>query len=386
MEADFNAQKTEESEPVLRESAATGSAEVRGHATPRQIVDPSWQRVQAGSQLGIFLLALLYTAYAAASVLKPLVVATLLFLLLHPIVRWLTEAGLRAGLAAFLIVGVLLSLIGFGGYKLSVPAEEWSEQIPRALRQIGAELRGAKRPVEKVSQMAEEAEKIADIGGGSPKQQVIVEEPGLADSLWASLQSFMFGTGLAVAFLLFLLVYGERSLQKLFIFLLPKTRSDVLAEMPIAIERRVSAYLGAFCLENIGLALVATLLFWFLGMPSPALWGCLGGILNFVPYLGAITTSTLVGLVAYASADDIWRALTVGGSYLALSTIEGTLIQPVVLGRRLSLNPIVMLLFVTLGTWLWGIVGALVAVPCLVVVKAVCDQVSALKPLGSLLT
>jgi predicted PurR-regulated permease PerM len=283
-------------------------------------------------------------------------------------------------------VGVLLSLIGFAGYKLSVPAEEWSEQIPRALRQIGDELRGAKRPVEKVSQMAEEAEKIADIGGGSPKQQVIVEEPGLADSLWASLQSFMFGTALAVAFLLFLLVYGERSLQKLFIFLLPKTRSDVLAEMPIAIERRVSAYLGAFCLENIGLALVATLLFWFLGMPSPALWGCLGGILNFVPYLGAITTSTLVGLVAYASADDIWRALTVGGSYLALSSIEGTLIQPVVLGRRLSLNPIVMLLSVTLGTWLWGIVGALVAVPCLVVVKTVCDQVSPLKPVGALLS
>ena len=392
MKADFTAQGTEEGEQDLQESTATekspatGSTEVREHAIPRQIVDASWQRIQAGSQMGIFFLALLYTAYVGASVLKPLVVAALLFLLLHPIVRWLTKAGVRAGIAASLIVSVLLGVIGFVGYRLSVPATEWSEQIPRALRQIGDELRGVKRPVEKVSQMAEEAEKIADMDGESPKQEVVVEEPGLARSLWESLQSFMFGAALAIAFLLFLLIYGERSLQKLLIFLLPKTGSDAPAEIPIAIERRVSTYLGAFCLENIGLALVATLLFWLLGMPSPALWGCLGGVLNFVPYLGAITTSTVVGLVAYASADDIWRALTVAGSYLALSSIEGTLIQPVVLGRRLSLNPLVMLLSVTLGTWLWGIVGALVAVPCLVVVKAVCDQVSALKPLGALLT
>ncbi len=386
MKPDLTAHKKKDGDPGLPESTATESTEVREHAIPRHMRDAWWQRIQAGSQTGLFFLALLYTAYVGASVLKPLVVATLLFLLLHPIVRWLTKAGVPAGLSALLIVGVLLGVIGFAGYKLSVPATEWSEQIPRALRQIRDELRGVQRPVEKVSQMAEEAEKIADMGTGSPKQQVVVEEPGLADSLWASLQSFFFGSALAIVFLVFLLVYGERSLQKLFVLLLPKTRSDAPAAIPTAIERHVSAYLGAFCLENIGLALAATLLFWFLGVPSPALWGCLGGLLNFVPYLGAITTSAVVGLVAYASADDISRALTVGGSYLALSSIEGTLIQPIVLGRRLSLNPIVMLLSVTLGTWLWGIVGALVAVPCLVVVKTVCDQVSALKPFGSLLT
>jgi predicted PurR-regulated permease PerM len=386
MKADLNEHNTEDADPGLQEFTATESTEVREDAVPRQMSDARWQRIQAGAQTGLFFLALLYTAHVGASVLKPLVVAALLFLLLHPIVRWLTKAGVRAGLAASLVVGVLLSAIGFAGYKLSVPATEWSEQIPRALRQIRDELRGVERPVEKVSQMAEEAEKLVDMGTGRTKQEVVVEEPGLADSLWASLQSFFFGGALAIVFLVFLLVYGERSLQKLFVFLLPNTRPDALAEIPTAIEHRVSAYLGAFCLENIGLALAATLLFWLLGVPSPALWGCLGGLLNFVPYLGAITTSAIVGLVAYASADDIWRALTVGGSYLMLSSIEGTLIQPVVLGRRLSLNPIVMLLFVTLGTWLWGIVGALVAVPCLVVVKTVCDQVSALKPLGSLLT
>lgn len=375
-----------EDQAAVEETAAAGPVADARQPAPPQALSRYWQRVQAGAQIGLFVLALLYTAHIAKGILQPLVVATLLYFLLHPIVRRAARAGMPVALASILIVGGMLGAAGTVGYQLWGPAIEWSEQAPRTLRRIGGELRVLKRPAQSVSQAAEEAEKIAAVEDEGRNREVRIEQPGLAESVWTTLRAFLLGTVLAIALLLFLLVYGERVIVRLLAFLLPQAHRDASEEIPLAVERRVSAYLRAFCLENAGLALVATLMFWLQGMPSPALWGILGGLLNFIPYLGAVTTSSVVGLVAYATFGTIWPALSVMGSYMALTAIEGVFIQPVVLGRRLSLNPLVMLIAVALGAWLWGIVGALVAVPSLVVLEAICDRVAVLKPFAALLS
>jgi predicted PurR-regulated permease PerM len=125
--------------------------------------------------------------------------------------------------------------------------------------------------------------------------------------------------------------------------------------------------------------------FWLIGLPNPALWGMMGAVLNFIPYLGALTTITIVTLVATATFQSLGHALLAPACYLALATIEGNFVTPYIMGRRLMLNPVVIFIGVTFWGWLWGIPGALLAVPMLVMFKIFCDHSEPLAPIGEFL-
>lgn len=122
-----------------------------------------------------------------------------------------------------------------------------------------------------------------------------------------------------------------------------------------------------------------------LDMPNPVLWGVMAGLLNFVPYLGAIVGTGVVALVAVLTFDDVGRVLIPPVSYLALTSLEGQFITPTILGRRLRLNPVVIFVWLVFWGWIWGVPGALVAVPMLAAFKIVCDRVENLRPVGDFL-
>lgn len=367
--------------PASPDSARAAQPDRSG--TPRSI-----ERIRLAALVGLFVLAVLYAAYVARAILQPLVVAGLLYCLLHPVVRRLSGAGVPVALASALVVGGLAGAIGLAGYHLADPAANAIEQAPRTLRQIGRELRSIKSPAEDVSEAAEEAEKIGDVDGeeSGGKVEVTVAEPGLADSVWTALQAVFAGAIATAVLLFFLLIHGERLLELVLRSIFPGIDANAEPAVHIEIERRVSVFLGTFCLENFGLATVATLLFWLLEMPNPIFWGVLGGMFNFIPYLGPLMSSGIVGLVGYAHFRDVWQSIYISGAFLALTAFEGTIVQPVVFGRSLSLNPLVIFLAVAFGMWFWGIIGALVAVPSLIVIRAVCDQFSSLKTVSALLS
>ena len=187
--------------------------------------------------------------------------------------------------------------------------------------------------------------------------------------------------------LLFLLASGTMFYEKM-IGVLP-TFSDKKRALTIAydVEREVSHYLLTITMINMGFGLFIAVAMSIIGMPNPVLWGVAGAaLLNFVPYIGAVAGIVMVGLVSLISFDAISYAVIPPLIYTLAAVLEGQFITPILLGRRLELNPVAIFIFVALWGWAWGIVGAIIAVPLLVAVKVFCDHFDGLTSFGEFLS
>jgi predicted PurR-regulated permease PerM len=137
---------------------------------------------------------------------------------------------------------------------------------------------------------------------------------------------------------------------------------------------------------NIGLGAIAGAGLFFMGVPNALMWGMLVAILNFVPYFGPIAGIILLATVGLLTFDTVWSGLLPPAWYLLLHFLEANFITPVALGRRFTLNPVVIFVSLIFWTWLWGVPGALLSVPILVSIKVVCDHVPSLFYVSELLT
>ncbi|MFD1880269.1 AI-2E family transporter [Paracoccus pacificus] len=186
-------------------------------------------------------------------------------------------------------------------------------------------------------------------------------------------------------FLFFLLASGDllylRIVQSFDTMAKKRAAYNALRE----IEESLGAYLGAITIINAALGVIIGVTMWAWGMPSPILWGIAGFLLNYVPYIGAMIGYVGSALVALVVFDDVWTAVLVGGSYLALTAIEGQFITPHFVARRLQLNTVVVFLTVALWAWLWSILGMVVAVPMLVVLRVLSEHIPALEKFGNFL-
>jgi predicted PurR-regulated permease PerM len=188
-------------------------------------------------------------------------------------------------------------------------------------------------------------------------------------------------------FLLLFLLASQDSFLRSLVRVLPRLREKKLAvEVLRGIEREISRYLMTITLINLGLGAAIGVAMQLLGLPNPYLWGAMAALFNFIPYVGAICGAAIVGLVALLQDGVEAYALAVPATYLALSGIEGMLVTPAIVGRRLRLRPVVVFLGVLAWGWLWGIAGALLAIPMLVVLNILCRHVEPLQPLGEFLS
>jgi predicted PurR-regulated permease PerM len=217
------------------------------------------------------------------------------------------------------------------------------------------------------------------------KPAVAVERPSF-DQAFGTVQRAV-GTVLVTLMLLyFLLASGDLFLRKL-IRVIPGLRDRIIAvEISRSIQTDIGRYFAATTLINIGLGILTTLVMMALSMPSPALIGTAAAILNFLPYVGAAVTLLGVFVVGALSFDGATQVITPVLAFLTLATIEGQLVQPIVLGRRLALNPVAVFIWVLLWGWLWGVPGLLVAVPMLVALRICAEKIPRLQPLAELLS
>lgn len=200
--------------------------------------------------------------------------------------------------------------------------------------------------------------------------------------LWSALTT----TGIALVFVLFLLGSGNMVYDKI-VRVLP-TFHDKKTAVSIVhdIEASISQYLLTITLINMGLGVAIGLAMWAIGMPTPYLWGLGATFLNFLLFIGAITGVGLVAIVALVSFDSISYALLPPLAYLSLTALEGNIITPLILGRRLELNTVAIFIGVAFWGWVWGLVGVRIAVPLLVVVKRCCDHLPSWSTLGEFLS
>jgi predicted PurR-regulated permease PerM len=331
-------------------------------------------------------LAVLYTLYFARGFLIPIVFALLLNFLLSPLIRRMAKHHVKAPVGALLVVVLLLTGIGWGAYGLAAPAQRWAAIAPQSFAKAERQLRGIIRPMQQVSKDVEQA--ASAVGGGRPGKA-----PEVVVSSGQSLTSRLFGTtqrvvaGMLEIFILlyFLLAGGDLFLQKL-IKVLPTVSDKVKAvEIARATETTVSAYLTTTLLVNLVEGAMVALVLWLLGMPSAVFWGVLVFFLEFIPYLGALTAVMVLTVAGLSTFEEVGRALLVPGSFLAINLLQANFVTPLLLGHRLTLNPVAIFTGLAFFYWIWGVPGAFVAVPLLATFKILCDNIESLAAIGEFL-
>ena len=349
------------------------SSGVDSVASPRPTQED--ERVRALSYLarGVWILAACATVAAlrfGRDLLIPLVLGVLLALVLSGIVEALRRWRVPRALSALVLL--LLIAVGIGGVLDAIwtPAQEWIENAPRLLRTVERRVRPAQSIVQRIDAIADRVSAIASPGAKTAGPPT----PSAAPSVTAA--SVLAGTGwfaasivMWLALTLLLLAAGPGTLARMTATLASDWHAVHVLRIIHAIRNEVGRYYATLAVINIGFGAATALVMWLLGMPNPLLWGAVAGVLNFIPYLGCITTLAILTLVALVTFDHMTHTLLVGASFLALAAIEGHVVEPVFIGRRLDLNPIMVLVAVWVGGWLWGITGVVVALPTLVAAK-----------------
>ncbi len=341
-------------------------------------------RVRSHATFGLFILACLYTVAFARPFLLPLTVALMLYFLLMPAVRFLKRLRIPEPVGAALVVGALVAGLSASIYALSWPASEWMAKAPESLRRIEDRAQRILRPIRRVTQTAEQMERIATVESRQTPE-VKVSEPSLGAAVFGGMQAFLAGALVVFTLLFFLLASGDQLVAKL-VRTLPrlqdrKRASDIATE----IERQVSAYLYVTTLINVGFGAVIALTMALMGMPNAALWGVLAAITSYIPYLGGVLCTVLLGMASVLAFPDWQRALLVPLVFAALDTVKGNVIAPVLTGRHLTLNAPALFVGLLFWGWVWGIAGALLSVPILSILKIVCERIEGWRPLAELL-
>ena len=332
---------------------------------------------------GIFTLLVFYTLYLGREVFLPILFAVVLKLLLMPPMRLLCKLHVPKVVAALLLIFALACGVGGLGYTVSGPAVAWLAKVPQNLSQIQERLHVLKRPVEEVQKATEQVEKMTDkqAGGAALK----VKGPGLSDYVLAGARAIIEGAVTTLILLFFLLVAGDLFLRRL-VEILPTMKDKKQAvEISHEIERNISGYLFTISVMNVLVGTGVALAMHFCGLPDPLLWGCLAFFLNYVPVLGPLCGVGLFFLIGLISFETAWEALIPAAAYLGIHMIEGEFVTPMILARRFTLNPVLVMLSLIFWNWMWGIPGALLAVPLLAGFKIVCDRVRPLMALGHFL-
>jgi predicted PurR-regulated permease PerM len=357
-------------------------------APAEQVEMPLPSDLRTSFQGGLFFLAFLAALYAARDIVLPVVLAFVLALLLQPPVRMLDRLRLPRVLSAFLLIVVLLGTVVAFGTALSGPAASWAEKLPQGIPRLQEHLSFLRAPIDAVRNFLHLAEGYVSGQPPSTAGATAPQPPADADfwiTLFAGSRAFVAGLLEMILVLFFLLLAGDIFLRRL-VEILPRFSDKRQAiEMSQQIEQDISAYLITVTIMNAVVGLATALVMWLCGVGDPILWGAVAFLLNYVPILGPMAGIVLFALAGLLSADGFWLALLPAALYLAIHLVEGETITPTLLSRRFTLNPVLVILSLIFWYWMWGVPGAILAVPMLAVTKIICDRIRMLAAVGHFL-
>ena len=380
------------------QAAADGSPAPPPSSDPVQAAEPQASaradslsaavRVQSVATSGLFILAAFYTVHFAKPILMPVVAAVILYALLWPLVRLFANLHIPPPLGALIVVAGLVGGAGTGIYFLAGPATSWLDQAPEALSEIRAKI---KAPVQEIRDAKRQVANLVDpdpASGPAPVPDnggLVLGVTEAAVSVLGVVQQVGISLLIIVALLYLLLASGTLFQLKLVRSLSSFRHKKQAVEITNQIQKDIAGYLGTVTLINSGLGVAIGLGLYLAGIPNPVLWGTMAALLNFVPYIGLAIGATIVSIVGLLTFDLLTDALIPAAVYITCNAIEANFITPMLLSQRLTLNAVVVFLSVILWGWLWGISGALMAVPMLAVLKVVADRVDGLAPLSDFL-
>ncbi|MGB8110382.1 MAG: AI-2E family transporter [Pseudolabrys sp.] len=332
---------------------------------------------------GLFVLALLAAAYMAREIILPFVFAIVLMLLLQPAFRILERLHVPRTIAALLLILALFGTVVGLGTAISSPARTWAAKLPEGIPRLQEQLNFMREPLDTLQRFLQQVE---DFGAGpSPTVAAAPQGPTLLSKLFTGTRDFASGFFKTVLFLFFLLVYGDIFLHRL-VEILPRFRSKrQVVEISQQIESDVSAYLVTITIMNAAVGIATGLAMWSTGVGDPILWGTVAFLLNYVPILGPAFGMLLFFLAGLLTHDTLWQALLPAGLYLGILLIEGETITPILLARRFTLNPVLVIISLVFWFWMWGIPGVILSMPMLAIAKIICDRLQPLAAFGHFL-
>jgi len=325
---------------------------------------------------GLFVIALLFLLREARSLLVPAVIALMLAFVLTPAVRRLRRRGIPEALGAALLVGALLGTGGTLAALLAEPAAQWWERAPRTLGSVlsridrwRGEFPGLRSggPSSRAAGTLEAADSV--------KARLASEGVALTGSLLTEGARFTLSAASTVILLYFLLASEHWLLSRCLEVLpaRPRLRALVLGGLR-AVQRDLSRYALTLSLINLGVGLATALAMSMLDLPNPGLWGVAAALLNFIPYIGPWIAAGALALAGAMTDAQGLHLLLPAAAFLSIHAIESNLISPWLIGSRLAINPLSVFLSVLLWGWLWGLAGALIAVPLLISLRCVCRR------------
>ncbi|MDB5684431.1 MAG: hypothetical protein JWM75_2129 [Sphingomonas bacterium] len=320
------------------------------------------------------LLALPFALRAGAEFFLPVTAAFVIAIALVPLLEWLERRRVPSSLAALLCVVLFLAVANAAVASIIVPATDWFSLLPDRIGQIRSNL----SPLIEVYSAAERflnetVKAMARHPVGAPRT-VAVETPNSLVDLVAmsapfALIQFFFAILVVFFFLSGWTRMRRRTITSRSSFTSAMTTARVIQEMVDA----TSAYLGTITLINVALGLGLAAALWAFGMPTPLMWGGIATILNYIPYLGPIVVALLLVLGGLMTYPDVWYAMVPAALFVGIHLVEANVLTPTLVGRRLTINPLLILVALSYWGWVWGTMGALLAVPLLIILKTVLD-------------
>ncbi len=337
-------------------------------------------------------LAVLYTLYFAAEIVLPMLLAVVLNLLLMPAKRLLIERlRLPGALAALLLIIAVFVVITAIGLAISLPASRWIARAPEGLPTLQQRLGFIGPAVEFARKGIGQLQHLMQSGGAAeppPAQQMTVQQPsnlgGMGMTVLSGARAALGQVLILLMVLFFSLAYGDSLLRSLVEIMPHFDEKRRVVDIANEIERNISGYLVTITGMNVLVGIANGLSMWALGMPDPLLWGTLAFLLNYIPILGPATGMLIFFFVGLFASPSLGHAFLAPAIYLGLHVLEGETITPMLLARRFTLNPVLVIVSLFFWDWMWGVAGALLAVPLLAIMKIVCDRIPVLTPLGHL--
>ena len=334
---------------------------------------------------GLFALGVFAVLYLASAIILPVILAFVLNLLLQPAVRLLGRVHVPRAVGALftvlLVIGALVGLVA----ALSVPAVTWAERLPQGIPRLEAHLQVIKGPIEALQKVIQRAEQVAD---APPSQGSIVSvrrDLGLTGALFAGTRSVLDGLFTTVLVLYFLLVAGNIFLRRIVEILPTFTNKRQAVDISQQIQEDISAYLVTITAMNAAVGVTTAAAMYLCGLGDPLLWGTIAFLLNYIPILGPFFGICIFVLVGMLSFESLWWALLPPVLYFGIHLVEGETLTPMLLARRFTLNPVLIILSLVFWFWMWGVPGAILAVPMLAILKIISDRLRPLKALGHFL-
>ncbi|CUA88637.1 AI-2E family transporter [Chelatococcus daeguensis] len=330
-----------------------------------------WKTIARLAVIGIFVMTFGAVLMATRAVTAPVCAAIIVGSIVGPLVEHMARRGVPPFLGSIGLVSIFVAALYLLALTFSDQVNMWVERAPELGGILEERFQALREPMGFLRRIERG---LSDVGRGGVID-VQVSETSLLETVLAAATPAVAQFLLFAGTLVFFLAGRAQMKRRLVVGFMTREARLMALQIVSDIERALGRYLGTVTMINAGLGIATGIAMWLIGLPSPALWGLLAFMLNFVPYIGAVLTTLTIFAVGLVSFETLGMAVLPPVVFLALTTLEGQFITPSIVGRRLTLNPFIIFLAVAFWTWIWGPIGAFLAVPILIVAVVVLEHV-----------